>query len=131
MVFGTALWLIPRLVLYVEPNRIHFCPNIGLKRDPASLRHCLSAVQCQGVMAAEYSSCLLSSCVCRNRQKARFKRKNELGDVGYEVLRKYGAKTRAGSLAALLFCHTVIMSFCLSVTLSALRTVYLPVCLTF
>ena len=59
--------------------------------------------------------------------------RNILGQLVTKYLifrQRKNRKTRAGSLAALLFCHTVILSFCLSVTLSAWRTVYLPVCLT-
>ena len=55
----------------------------------------VSATKTYGELQIEkYSSCLLSLCVCRNRKKARAKRKNKLSDVSYEVLRKYGAKKR-------------------------------------
>ena len=49
-------------------------------------------------------------------------------DSGSLMMLTYTA-TRAGSLAALLFCHTVILPLS-HYGLSAWRTVYLPVCLT-
>ena len=60
----------------------------GLQLETTNLRDIWDLATESWPLKYYYSSCLLSSCVCRNQQKARAKQKNELSDVGYEVLRK-------------------------------------------